>query len=159
MLQKSIGEYEMVLYGDDIKPLWRKSIGPRMSLVEQEREKAEIDDEEEPAKTFDLKIHNKSAFKLTFEAVELADAFERDFVVRQRVMEVGYMTVMQMQEIGSLKLSSRIPPWMRFANFMLLVPATVFALAWQFKGVATNVCQFLLPYECIVPCSKVIQGM
>lgn len=164
---RDIGEYEVVFYSEEsgaAKPVQRIPVGPGMKLELQERKRAEVDDEEEPAKTYQLQTMGGSGpvFTLTFESVEVADFFERDFVVRSRLMGVGLMTAQNLQEIGQLRYqlrSSSSSHIARLAPLMLLVPAGIMMWAYASESFATSYCQHLLPFQCIVPCSKVIEGL
>lgn len=159
--KRDIGEYEIVFYSEEVgasKPVMRLPVGPKMSLKEQPRQKAELDDEEEPAKTLLLTMREGPVLTLTFETIEVADSFERDFEVRQRLMDVGFMTAMNQRELGQLKLAGRRSPFERAAHLVLLVPAAILVVAVKSPWVAEGLLQFLLPDFCVVPCHKVIEG-
>merc|ERR1719379_3198650 len=62
-----------------------------MQLTEQDRERAEVDDDESPAMSFTLAVKgaNTLSYELSFDDVERAAEFQRDFRVRQRLMDLA----------------------------------------------------------------------
>lgn len=152
---RNIGEYELRFYSDECgagEAVKQILVGPKMTLEAQERSRAEFDDEEEPAKMFTLSLLGGPLFTLTFDCLETADSFERDFVVRQRLMDVGLMTARRMQSVNELKSSTWYMKAERTASRVLLIPVLILVLAWKSTWVAKGLSSFLLPDDCAVHC-------
>merc|ERR1719440_1999915 len=137
-----IGKYELLFFSHEEgahAPFKRFPIGPKMVLQVQDRERAEIDDEEEPALSFSLSISGE-VFTLAFESMDVAEAFERDFTVRQRLMTIGLSTAKKTQEVAKLSKSPLRISLERTANVVFAIPVVALALAWQSRAVASALC-------------------
>jgi hypothetical protein len=138
----TIGSYELLFFGQEEGahlPIRRFPIGPKTVLQAQDRERAEIDDDEEPALSFILQTFGEE-FTITFENVEVAEAFERDFAVRQRLMTVALSTAKKTQEVAKLRTS----PWRvsleRAMYGAMAMPAVVSVLAYQSQTIRSGLC-------------------
>merc|ERR1719502_870757 len=134
-----IGKYELLFFGLEQgahESVREFPIGPKMALQALDRERAEIDDEEEPALSFTLSISGE-VFTLGFESMDVAEAFERDFTVRQRLMTIGLSTAKKTQEVAKLLKSPLRISLERTALVVFAIPAVVLALAWQSRAVAS----------------------
>lgn len=150
-----LGEYELAFYSTEqgaSEPAKRVSIGPKMRLALQERQRAEFDDDEEPATTFTLTTSGDKKLTLTFENLEVGENFERDFVVRQRLMDVASKTAKRQQELSKhqdelrkIKETSFLKQVVRVGQLALLAPALLLGVAALNKWFASNMCHLLVP--------------
>lgn len=141
----SIGEYELLFFGQEEgaeSPIKRFPIGPKMSLQVQDRARAEIDDEEEAALTFTLTVVGK-VFTLAFESLEVAESFERDFTVRERLMTVALSTAKKTKEVAKMMKSPLRMKFERAVQVAVAVPAVALLLASQSKAVSLVLCHLL----------------
>lgn len=149
-----IGTYELLFYGDESgaqEPLQRLVIGPKMTLKRQGREKAEFDDDEAPVETFALNVKGGQAFTLTFNDIDMAGAFERDFIVRQRLMEVALMTSKRQHAVDEARgqlHKLKTGQLMRLGQLLLAIPALSSALILitcaKYEWAASRLCSYLL---------------
>jgi hypothetical protein len=145
---QQVGEYELLFYGEEEgtrEPVKRLSIGPKMSLERQDRKRTTLDEEEEPAETFTLTMMGGPGFTITFDSIEVANNFERDFAVRQRLMDVALKTAKNQRELSKTKQRSILAPLVVPCQVALCAPALVLLLAMRYQWAASSMCTFLLP--------------
>lgn len=138
----SIGKYELLFFSQEEgahTPIRRFLIAPKMTLQIQDRERAEIDDEEEPAVSFSLSISG-DVFTFAFDCIDVAQAFERDFTVRQRLMTVALSTAKKTHEITKLQKGPLQMRLERAVHIGLAIPAVVLLLAFQSQAVSSSLC-------------------
>lgn len=110
----TIGTYEMMFYSEDDgeqKPVKRFTIGPKSALRRLPQEKADqnncslSDSEDGPAANFELVVGPlpSDKYELSFDTASAADAFSRDFNIRQRLMDVCLKTAKRGQTASDLR--------------------------------------------------------
>jgi len=143
-----VGNYEILFYGEEngaLEPVARFAIGPRMVLKELPREKAEFDDDEAPAVSFKLAIKDGPVHTVTFDDADQAAEFERDFLVRQRVMSLALASASR-QAATHGRFDNLKKPFVWFwrrASVVLLTPSLMLALAAMHgstRGPAAQIC-------------------
>jgi len=86
-----VGRYELLFYSEDEADgaaVWRSALGPK-STARRVQVEASADG---PAASLQLRVREGEVHTLSFDDAPLADAFARDFRVRQRVMELASRT-------------------------------------------------------------------
>jgi len=134
--ERNVGRYELRFYSEDEGPTKSArtlEISHKMVLRQLEREQAELDDNEEPAISLQL-TGGGQVHTLAFGDVVQASEFERDFRVRQRVMELASMFV-QNDAVAkdALAAQAALESWPRKmlqrAQLALAMPSLVLILA------------------------------
>jgi len=131
-----VGQYELLFYGDEDghgKAVQTIKIGPSTRMKRRERERTALDDSEEAAITLEISTFGGARrHAVAFDDVGAAAEFQRDFEVRQRVMELAARCAEQEGELA------------RFTNPGILV---------QFWSRAQNVATFaMVPLAMVAYC-------
>jgi len=79
---------------------------------------------------------------MTMTTVDVANSFQRDFIVRQRLMDASLMTAKRGQAVTSLKSSAWLRTWERRFTLALTVPAMAMLLASRNQFVGSGLCTY-----------------
>lgn len=159
-----VGVYELLFYSDEDgsdTPIKKLALDPKMKLARLGTDDPEIDDDDDSAPNVSFQLSMKGGdgigHTFVFENFARADAFERDFRVRHRVMQLAIMVSKRQQgltdaqgQLEKLKKRGMFAQLWRRLQFILVLPTLLFfgaAVHPSTRGVASiacsNTCQLL----------------